>query len=179
MKGILFPITFYLKDAETLFSGDDALRFMCDDVESHGLGEGTALSDGDDVAFLDGEAWRTVHGDVLVAFFETTVFGNVMQIVPSNDDGSLHLGGDDESLEDSSADANISGKGALFIDVIGFDGGVGRFDSKSNVLDPAHGFGALISDGSLSRNKDSILLLIGFFVLIALAVFTRHTNHDD
>ena len=102
---------------------------MGDNVETNSLGEGTALSNGNNISLLDGERGRAVGSNVLVTLFETTVLDNVMQIIPSNDDGSLHLGGDNLSIKDTSSNGNITGKGALLVDVVALNGGIGSLDS--------------------------------------------------
>ena len=92
-----------LEDTEGLLSGLGTARFVCDDVESNGLGKGTALSDGDNISCLDSEGRTAVGSDVLVSLFETTVLSDVVKVVSSHDDSSLHLSGDDLSSEDSSS----------------------------------------------------------------------------
>lgn len=138
---------------------------MGHDVELNGLGEGTALSDGDDITLLHGEAGAAVGVDVLVALLETAVLPDVVEVVPADDDGALHLGGDDESLEDLSTDGNVSGEGALLVDVGSLDGGVGGLDTETDVLHPAHGLHLLGVDVALARDEDGILGLVGLLVL--------------
>lgn len=75
-----------------------SLGFDLDNVEADGLGEGSALADGNDVTFLNtGEGWGAVSGEVLVSLLESVVLLNVVQVVSSDDDGSLHLGRNDDS----------------------------------------------------------------------------------
>ena len=62
-------------------------------VELDSLGECSALADSHDISFLDSwECWGTVSGKVLVSLLESVVLLDVMEVVPSDDDGSLHLG---------------------------------------------------------------------------------------
>lgn len=58
---------------------------------------------------------------VLVTLLETTVFAHIVQIVTTNDDGTLHLQLLDDSVQDTSTDANITGEGAFVIDIGAFD----------------------------------------------------------
>ena len=143
---------------------------MSDDVEPDRLGEGTALSDGDDVTVLDVEGGRAVSGNVLVTLLETTVLGDVVQVVPADDDGALHLGGDDDALEDAATDGDVAGEGALLVDVVALDGGCGGLDAKTDGADEAHGLQAAVADRALTGDEDGILALVGLFVLIALDV---------
>jgi hypothetical protein len=84
----------YKSEEVELFSGipDDIVGLDLENVESDGLGKGSALSRNHDVAFLDGEAGRGVARDVLVSFLETFVFGHVVQVVSPDDAGLVHLG---------------------------------------------------------------------------------------
>ena len=98
--------------------------------------------------------------NVLVALFETTVLLNVVQVIPSDNNGVLHLGRNNLSVEDASSDGNISGKGALLVDVATLNGGIGSLDSESYITNVTHGLLALITNGALAGDKDSILFLV-------------------
>ena len=130
---------------------------MSDNVELNGLRQRAALSNSDNIAILNGEAWAAMSVNVLVTLLITLVLGNVVKIVPTNDNGALHLSGDDKSLKDLSTDGNISSKGALLVNVGAFDGGIGGFDSETDVLDPSHGLHLFGVDVSLASNEYSIL----------------------
>lgn len=56
-----------------------------EDVESDGLGERSALSDGDDVSIVDSECWGCVGGEVLVSLLVPSVLGHELQIFSSDD----------------------------------------------------------------------------------------------
>lgn len=58
-----------------------------------------ALTSDDDITFSDGEARRAVNGEVSVSLLVSVVLSDVMQVIFSNDDGSGHLGGDDDTPE--------------------------------------------------------------------------------
>jgi len=69
-----------------------SLSVNLDDVETDGLGEGSALTDGHDVTLLyTGEGGGAVSGEVLVSLLESVVLLDVMQVVSSDNDGSSHL----------------------------------------------------------------------------------------
>ena len=76
-----------------------------------------------------------MHWDVSMSLFITIVFWNIVKIVTSDNNGSLHLGGDDDTLEDLASDGNTAGEGAFFVDVFRFDGFFGSFESQSDVLE--------------------------------------------
>jgi len=70
----------------------NALDFLADDVESDGLGNWSALANGDDITDLEAEGWRAVSGEGLMALLETIVLFDVMEIVASDDNSASHLG---------------------------------------------------------------------------------------
>jgi hypothetical protein len=168
-----------LENTEGLFSGCGTLRFVSDNVESNCLRERATLTDGDNVSIFHRESRRAMCRNVLVSLLETTVLSDVMQIVSSDDDCSLHLGRDDLSLEDSSANRDISREGALLVNIRILDGSVRSLDSKTYILDETHGLLACRTNRPLASYKDSILLLVRLFVLIALDVFLGNANHVD
>jgi len=118
-----------------------------------------------------------VNSNVLVSLFESTVLSDVVKVVSSDDNCSLHLGGDDLSRKNSSSDGDISNKRALLVDEGSLNSGIGGLDSESNVLDEANGLLAGASDSTLAGYEDSILLLVCLFVLIALDVVLSNSNH--
>jgi hypothetical protein len=134
-------------------------------VELHSLGQGTTLSNSDNITILHGEAGAAMSMNVLVTFLVTLVLGNVVKVIPTNNDSALHLGGDDKSLEDLSTDGNVSGEGALLVDVGAFNGGIGGFNSETDIFDPAHRLHLFGVDVALSGYENGILSLVGFFVL--------------
>lgn len=54
-------------------------------------------------------------GDVLVALLVTAVLGDVVQVVATDDEGTVHLGGDDGTGQDTATDGDESGEGALLV----------------------------------------------------------------
>ncbi len=87
------------EEAELLLSALGLLLGVeLDDVEADSLGERSALADGDDVALRHtGESGGAVSGEVLVSLLESVVLLDVVEVVSSDDDGSLHLGRNDNT----------------------------------------------------------------------------------
>lgn len=56
-----------------------------------------------------------MSGDVFVALLVTTVLGDVVEVVPTDDEGSVHLGGDDGTSQDTATDRDETGEGALLV----------------------------------------------------------------
>ena len=73
-------------------------------------------------------------GDVSVSLFVSVVFGDVVEVISSDDDGSVHFGGDDDALEDLATNADVAGEGAFLIDVISFDGFLGSLEAKTHIF---------------------------------------------
>lgn len=76
-----------------------------------------ALSNSDHVAFLHQESWGAMCGKGLVPLLVPSVLCDVSEVVPSDDNSSVHLCADNDSLEDTSTDADVSNKWALLVDV--------------------------------------------------------------
>lgn len=60
--------------------------------------------------------------DIPMTLLETTVFLNVVQVVPADHDGTLHLRLGDDSGENTATDRAVAGEWALLIDVRSGDG---------------------------------------------------------
>ena len=54
-------------------------------------------------------------GDVLVALLVTVVLGDVVKVVATDDQGAVHLGGDDGTGQDTATDGDESSEGALLV----------------------------------------------------------------
>ena len=137
---------------------------MSDNIELDSLGQGAALSNGHNISLLNSEGRCAVGVDVLVTLLETTVLLDVVEVVATDDDGALHLGGDDESLQDLASDGNVTGEGALLVDVVALDRGIGGLDTKADILNPAHRL-HLPGVGALAGDEDGILALVSLLVL--------------
>ncbi len=109
-----------LEDAESLLGpGCTSLRctLHLQDVETNRLGERPALTHSHHVALLDEESRGAVGGEGLVPLFVPPVLGDVAKVVAADHHGPVHLGGNDDTLEDAAADAHVAGEGALLVDI--------------------------------------------------------------
>jgi len=167
----------FLEDTESLLASLGTLRLVSNYVESNSLRKGTALTDGDNISFLDREGRTAVSSNVLVSLFKTTVLSNVVKVISSHNKSPLHLSGNNLSLENSSSNGNISCERALLVNKRSLNGGVGGLDSKPNILDKAHRLLAGATYSTLACNENGILLLVSLFVLIALNVILSDTDH--
>ena len=150
---------------------------MGNNVELDGLGQRTALSNGDNITLLHREGRTAVSMDILMPLLETTVLNNVVEVIPTDNNGALHLGRDDKSLKNLTTDGNISGEGALLVNVVSLDGGVGSLDSKTDVLHPTVGLHLFGVGSTLACDEDGILGLVSLFVLCIVSHHPTITRH--
>lgn len=54
-------------------------------------------------------------GEVLVALLVTVVLGDEVKVLATDDDGAVHLGGNDGTGQDTAADGDLAGEGALLV----------------------------------------------------------------
>lgn len=82
---------------------------------TYGLGQRSALANGDLVTLLNTESWRDVGGKVLVALLVTGVLGDEVEVLAADDQGTVHLGGNDGTGQDTATDRDETGEGALLV----------------------------------------------------------------
>lgn len=73
-----------------------------------------------------------------MTFLVSVVLGDVVQIIATHDDGTLHLGGDDDALENLATDGDAAGEGTLLVDVVGLDGLLRSPEVETDVLVVSH-----------------------------------------
>lgn len=104
-----------------------------------------------------------MSGKVLVTFLIAIVLADVVKVFTTDDDGVLHLCAFYDSCKDASANRNVPGEWALFINVGAVDGFGGRGKAKSNVLVPAATL--VLWNNTLIVQKDSVLFGKSFQIL--------------
>ena len=58
-----------------------------------------------------------MHRHVLVTLLKTVVLADVVEVVATDHDGTLHLEFGDGAGEDAASDGHVAGEGALLVDV--------------------------------------------------------------
>ena len=144
---------------------DHLVRDDLEQVEMDGLGQRPALPDDGDVPFFNGEGGGALHGNVAVPLLVPVVLGDVVEVVAPDDDGPLHFGGDDDSLEDLAADADVAGEGTLLVDVLGVDGFLWGLDAESDILEEPDSRSGLLGQEFLAVEEHVLLLLESSFML--------------
>lgn len=83
--------------------------------ETYGLGQRAALADGDLITLLNTESRGDVGGDVLVALLVTVVLRDEVEVLAADNEGAVHLGGDNGASQDTATDGDKAGEGALLV----------------------------------------------------------------
>ncbi len=100
-----------------------------------------------------------------MSFLESSVLSNVLEVISSADNCSLHLVRDNQALEDTAADRDVAGERAFLVNVHPVDGGLGGLEAESYVFVVPHGLLGLLSENSFGSFEDGILLLVCLLVL--------------
>ena len=144
---------------------DDFVGDHLQEVEVDGLGQRSALTDHGNISFLNGESRGAVNGDVSVSLFIPVVFGDVVEVISSHNDSSLHFGWDDNTLEDLTSDGNVGGEGAFLVNVSWFYGFLGGSDAKSDIFVEPDSSAGLLGQELLAVQEHILLFLEGSLVL--------------
>lgn len=111
------------------------------------------------------ESGGAVSVIVTVTFFVSVVLRDIVEVVTSDDNGSLHFGAEDNAFQDLASDVNVAGEGAFLIDIVALDGFFGSFEVESYVLVVPHSSSCLFGQQLLGVEEDSVLFLEGTFML--------------
>ena len=103
--------------------------------------------------------------NVSVSLFVSVVLWNVVKIISSDDNGSLHFSGDADTLENFSSDGYVAGEWAFLVNIGWFDGLFGGSESKSDVFNISNSGGGFFSEEFFSVQEDVFLFLEGSFGL--------------
>ena len=99
-------------------------------VVSNSLGDWSALSDGKDISNSDSlESWGKMSRKIVMSLLESVIFLDVMEVISSQDDGSSHLDGKDDTFTDSSSNGNVRGEWAFFVNILTLHGGGWGFET--------------------------------------------------
>ena len=72
--------------------------------------------------------------DVSMSFFISIVFGDIVQIISSDDNCSLHFSWNNNALQDLTTNGDVAGEGTFLIDIIALDGLFGSFEVQTYVF---------------------------------------------
>ena len=149
-----------------LTSVGSALVLDLKDVETNGLGQGTAFTDSDDITGLNtNEGGRAVRSEVLVSLLVTVVLLDVVQVFTTDNNGAFHLSGDDLTGENTTTNRDVTSERTLLINVSTGDGFLGSLETQTDILVPARTF--TLGDDALVVHEDGFLLLEGLVVSLS------------
>jgi len=102
-----------------------------------------------------------VSRDVLMSLLKTVVFLNVVEVISSYNNGSLHFStGDANSFEDTSTNAHVSCEWAFPINVSSLDSIFWCLEAQTNVSYISKRLSGLLSNSSLLGGKENSGLLL-------------------
>jgi hypothetical protein len=84
-------------------------------ISTYRLAQRPALSNGNLVTLFNTESWRNMRSQILVPLLVSGVLGDEVEILATDDESTVHLGGDDGSGQDTATDRDIAGEGALLV----------------------------------------------------------------
>ena len=96
-----------------------------------------------------------------------------MEVVPTDDNGTVHFGGYNLAGKNTSTDGDVTSEGALLVNVRALDGSLGRAEAQTNVLVPSPGAGVLARSTDLVVEED-VRLSIGISMRVELASRVRN-----
>jgi hypothetical protein len=82
---------------------------------TYSLAQRSALTNGNLITIDDTESWGNVGGQVLVSLLISGVFGDEVEVFSADNEGSVHLGRNNSSGQDTTADGNETGEWALLV----------------------------------------------------------------
>ena len=94
---------FCLEFREFLGSRSTSRNFQ--NIESDSFRNWSTLTNGDNITFFNSESWRRGQQHSCV-FFVSVIFWNVMQVISSDNDGTVHFGGNNSTGQDFTSDGN-------------------------------------------------------------------------
>ena len=67
-----------------------------------------------------------------MSLLESVVLLDEMKVISSEDDGVGHLGGKNDSLEDSSSNADVGGEWTFLVNILSLDGSLWGLETESD-----------------------------------------------
>lgn len=74
-----------------------------------------------------------MRGHVTVALLETVILSNIMEVISTDDNGSLHLHFDNCTTKNSTSDGDTAYKRTFLVDIFSLDSLTGNFEAQTNI----------------------------------------------
>lgn len=100
--------------------------------------------------------------DVLVTLFVTVVLGNIVKIITTNDQSTLHLGRGDNTSQDTTLNVDFTNERTLLVNISTSLGFLGGLETITDFLEPT----LVTLLGVLGVLENTSLLLEGLFGLL-------------
>lgn len=101
----------------------------------------------------------------MMSLLESLILLDEMEVISSEDHGTGHLGGEDDSLEDSASDGNAGCEWAFLIDVLAVHGSLWGLETETDLLVVSGAGGGLLGENLLGVLEYTNLLLESLFGL--------------
>jgi len=76
-----------------------------------------------------------VSRDVSVTLFKSVVLGQIVEVVTTNNNSSLHLVGDYNTTENTTTDGDVASEGALLVNVVASDSSGRGLEAQTDILE--------------------------------------------
>lgn len=155
-----------------------------ENVEANSLRKRSALTNSDLITFLNTESRRDVSSEVLVALLVTVVLGNVVKVFTTDNDSTVHLGGNNGTSQNLTTDRNNTSEGALVVNVVTIDGLRGGLETETNLLVPALGLlvdlglGVLENVRLLKIKNEKLSSVLDIYIVISYFINISNLNDD-
>ncbi len=147
------------------YVSDDLMGGYFQDVEMDCFSQRSALSNQDNITFLNRESGWDMGWDVSVSFLISVVFRNIVEIISTHYNCTLHLGWDDNSLKNLSSNGHSWSEGTFLVNVVGFNSLFRSLEIETNLLVVSDTWTGLLCEQFFAVKKNVILFLEGSLVL--------------
>ena len=90
------------------------------------------------------KSWGDMDCHISVSLLVPIVFLDVVEVISSDDQGSIHFAGDHDALDELTSDAHLASERAFLVDEISGDSSLGGFETKPDVLPVPDALGTLL-----------------------------------
>ena len=147
------------------YVSDNFMGGYLQDIKMNSFCQRSALSNQDNVSFLNRESGGNMGWDVSVSFLISVVFRDIVKIISTHYNCTLHLGWNDNSLKDLSSDGDSWSEGAFLVNVVWFNSLFGSSEIETNLLVVSNTWLSLLCKQFFAVKKNVILFLEGSLVL--------------
>ena len=127
--------------------------------------ERSTLANDGNISDFGREARWNMNWNISMSFFISVIFGNIVKVISSDNNGSLHFCRNHDTFEYFSSNWDVASEGTFFINVVTFNSFLRCFESQSNIFKVSNSTASLLSKKFFRIEEDIILFLECSFVL--------------